>query len=109
MLRGVVLPQRQACYHTRQRRMLLEMNTTVELKLDLPEPLAAELVRLGLLEPDALQTLLRAAVRERRITQLIEARKRIAASGLAPLTMEEIQTEIEADRAERRAGRAPGP
>lgn len=79
--------------------------TTLDIKLSLPESLAAEAARLGLLEPDALQTLLRSAVRERRIAQLVEARKRIAASDLAPLTMEEIQAEVAADRAEQRAAR----
>jgi hypothetical protein len=32
----------------------------------------------------------------------IEARKKIAAAGIPPITMEEIQAEIDADRAERR-------
>jgi len=77
--------------------------TTLELKLNLPDSLAKEAKRLGLLDSDSLQTLLREAVRARRITQLAEARKKIAAAGIAPMTMEEIQAEIDADRAERRA------
>ena len=46
--------------------------------------------------------MLREAVRHRRIARLTEARERVAAAGIPPLTMDEIQAEIEADRAERR-------
>lgn len=79
------------------------MTTTVEVKLDLPDALAQEVARMGLLEPNALQAMLREAVRARRIERLREARKKIAAAGVPPLTMEEINAEIKADRAERRA------
>lgn len=77
--------------------------TLLQVKLDLPDGLAKEANNLGLLEPQALQTMLRDAVRRRRIARLTEARERIAAAGIPPLTMEEIQAEIEADRAERRS------
>ena len=77
--------------------------TMLQVKLDLPEGLAKEASNLGLLEPQALQTMLREAVRRHRIAHLSEARERIAAAGIPPLTMEEIQAEIEADRAERRS------
>ena len=76
--------------------------TTLEIKLNLPDGLAQEAARMGLLEPASLQALLREAVRTQRIARLAEARKKIAVAGIAPLTMEEIQTEIETDRAERR-------
>lgn len=76
--------------------------TTLELKLNLPDSLAREAAQMGLLDSESLQSLLREAVRNRRIAQLAEARRRVAAAGVAPLTMEEIQAEIEADRAERR-------
>ena len=77
--------------------------TTLDIKLNLPDSLAQEAARMGLLEPDSLQALLREAVRSRRIARLAEARQRIAAAGIPPLTMEEIQAEIETARAERRA------
>lgn len=77
--------------------------TMLQVKLDLPDGLAKEASNLGLLEPQALQTMLREAVRRRRIARLTEARERVAAAGIPPLTMEEIQAEIEADRAERRS------
>jgi hypothetical protein len=76
--------------------------TTLELKLNLPDSLAKEARQAGLLTPQAIETMLREAVRSRRIARLVEARRNIAAAGVAPLTMEEIQTELEADRAERR-------
>lgn len=78
------------------------MSAVIELKLNLPDRLAEEAARMGLLEPDALQEVLREAVRNRLVQRLLEARTRIAASGLKPLTMEEVQAEIEAERAERR-------
>lgn len=77
--------------------------TTLELKLNLPDSLAKEAASLGLLNPDSMQALLREAVRNRRVAKLTEARKNIAAAGVPPMTMEEIQAEIDADRAERRA------
>lgn len=76
--------------------------TTLQVKLELPDPLAKEAAAMGLLEPQALQALLREAVRNRRIARLAEARRKIAAAGIPPMTMEEIQAEIEADRAKRR-------
>ena len=76
---------------------------TLQVNLNLPENLAKEASNLGLLEPQALQTLLREAVRRRHIARLTEARELVAAAGIPPLTMDEIQAEIEADRAERRS------
>lgn len=77
--------------------------TTLELKLNLPDQLAKDAVRMGLTSPDSLQALLREAVRNQRLIGLAEARKRIAAANIAPLSMEEIEAEIAADRTERRA------
>ena len=79
--------------------------TTLDIKLSLPESLAAEAARLGLLEPENLKALLADAVRTRRLARLAEARANIAAAGITPLSMEEIEAEIAADRAEQRAAR----
>ena len=76
---------------------------TLQVNLNLPENLAKEASNLGLLEPQALQTLLREAVRRRHIARLTEARELVAAAGIPPLTMDEIQAEIEVDHAERRS------
>ncbi len=77
--------------------------TTLQVKFDLPDSLAKEATSLGLLEPQALQALLRDAVRARRIARLTQARENIAAAGIPPLTMEEIEAEIVADRTQRRS------
>jgi hypothetical protein len=48
--------------------------------------------------------LLREAVRNRRIARLVQAREKIAAAGIPPLTMEEIQAEIDAERRTKNTG-----
>lgn len=73
--------------------------TTLELRLNLPDRLAQEAEQMGLLDPDSLQSLLREAVRSRRLTQLAEARKRVAAAGIPPLDLDEIQAEVDTYRA----------
>lgn len=77
--------------------------TTLEFKLDLPDHLAQDATRLGLLEPETLRALLREAVRARRLAQLAEARHRVAAAGIEPMSDEEILGEIEAHRTEQRS------
>ena len=78
--------------------------TTLEFKLDLPDRLAQDAARLGLLEPETLRTMLREAVRTRRLAQLAEARQRIADAGIEPMSDDEILSEIAAHRTEQRAG-----
>lgn len=77
--------------------------TTLELKLNLPDRLAKDAAQMGLLSPDGLQSLLREAVRSRRIAQLALARQRVAEAGVEPMSLEEIQEEVDAVRAERRS------
>jgi hypothetical protein len=77
--------------------------TILELKLNLPDRLAQDAAQMGLLQPDSLQTLLREAVRSRRIAQLAEARLRVAAAGIAPMSLDEIQVEVDAYRAGQRS------
>ena len=74
----------------------------LELTLDLPDRLAQDATEMGLLSPDSLQTLLRESVRSRRIAQIALARARVAEAGIAPLSLEEIQEEVDAVRAKRR-------
>jgi hypothetical protein len=81
--------------------------TKLQVKLELPDPLAKEAETTGLLEPQALQALLREAVRNRRIARLAEARRKIAAAGIPPMTPEEIEAEIKAYRDERRRAARP--
>jgi hypothetical protein len=80
--------------------------TNVDLKLALPDALAREAKSAGLLTPDALETLLREAVRRRRVNQLARAMNRLSALDLPVLTDEEVEAEIAAARAERRAPHA---
>lgn len=81
------------------------MTTTVKIQIELPDALAREVVRMGLLEPKVIQALLREAVHARRIERIAEASRKIAAAGVPPLTMDEINSEIKTDRAERRAAK----
>ena len=75
--------------------------TTLELKLTLPDRLAKVAAEMGLLESESLQSLLREAVRSRRIAQLALSRQRVAEAGIAPLSLDEIQAEVDAHRVER--------
>lgn len=89
--------------------MTTEENTVqVELTLTLPDSLAREAEASGLLTPQGLEALLRAEVQRRRVAQLFEAADRVAALSLPPLTEAEVEAEIQAARAERRAARASG-
>ena len=78
--------------------------TTVEITLS--DSLAAKAQQVGLLSQEAVEIMLRERLRSRRIAELREAVDQMALSGGAPMTMEEIQAEIQAYRQERR--RAPG-
>jgi hypothetical protein len=76
--------------------------TTLQVKLELPDPLAAEAQAAGLLAPKQLERMLREALRAKRVEKLAAAREVLAANPLPPMTPEEIQAEIDAYRAEAR-------
>ena len=78
----------------------------LELKLDLSESLAQEAKNKGLLEPPAVERMLRAELRRNRVDQLFAAADRLAAQSLPPLTEAEVETEIQAARLQRRAADA---
>jgi predicted proteasome-type protease len=81
--------------------------TTV--KIELPEDLARKAEAAGLLTPEAIEQVLREALRRDAGKRLLEISKRMQAANIPPMTMEEIQAEVDAVRAERRAKRnAPG-
>lgn len=73
--------------------------------LSLPDTLAREARDAGLLTPEALEVMLRERLRKQRVDELFTAMDKMAALPGAPMTEEEIQAEIEAARAERRARR----
>jgi DNA polymerase III delta subunit len=75
--------------------------TTVEIKL--PDALAQEAKEAGLLTPQAIEQMVREAVRRRALAKLRQAMDRMAAVEGPIMTPEEIQEEIQAARAERRA------
>lgn len=79
--------------------------TTVQITL--PDSLAQEATQAGLLTPEKIEALLRQRLRAERIEGLQAARATLAKNPLPPMTMDEIQAEIAAYRAEQR--RAPRP
>lgn len=77
--------------------------TTLQLTLELPDNLASAANRAGLLKPEALERLLRDAVRRQAANELLTIADELTAANIPPMTMEEIQAEVDAVRAERRA------
>ena len=80
--------------------------TRVAVEIELPDTLATQAKKAGLLEPEALERMVREALLARRVDDLAKARDVLAANPLPPMTPEEIQAEIDAYRSEvRRAAR----
>ena len=75
----------------------------LELKVDLSEALAREAKDKGLLESAAVERMLRAELKRSRVEQLFAAADRLAAQTSPPLSETEVETEIQAARAQRRA------
>ncbi|OGA71541.1 MAG: hypothetical protein A3G27_11070 [Betaproteobacteria bacterium RIFCSPLOWO2_12_FULL_66_14] len=72
-------------------------------QIDLPDALAREAQRAGLLTPQAIEQMVREAIRRRALDELKEAMDRMAAVKGPLMTPDEVQEEIRAARAERRA------
>jgi len=83
-------------------RILFGVSITVQ--LDLPEEIAKKARAAGLLDPKRVATLiareLNSGADERSFFEMV---REIQAQGAEPMTMEEIQAEVDAVRAERRA------
>lgn len=79
-----------------------------QLVLNLPDELAQRAEEAGLLTDAAIQRLLEEAMRREAGRRLLEVAERIHASGVPPLTEEEIVAEVKAVRAERRARKGQG-
>ena len=75
--------------------------TTIQ--IELPDATAQAAQAAGLLTPQALDRLLSDAMRSRSLERLDAAREKLAADPLPPMSEDEIQAEIEAYRAEKRA------
>jgi len=79
--------------------------TTLELKVSLSDRLAREAQAAGLLTSRALATLLKGAMRRRAAQALLSGAARATAAGSKPLSMDEIQAEVDEVRQTRRAKR----
>ena len=79
--------------------------TTVQ--IELPDQLAEEAQRAGLFTQEAIERLMREAIRRQALTELKAARDRMAAAEGAEMTPEEIAQEIKAARSERRVNETP--
>jgi hypothetical protein len=80
--------------------------TTIQ--IELPEATAQAAQAAGLLTPQALERLLSDAMRRQQAAaRLLAVADEVAAAGIAPMSMEEINAEVKAARAERKQ-RAPG-
>ena len=76
--------------------------TTIQ--IDLPDATAQAARAAGLLTSQALARLLNAAVRRRQAADvLLSIADRVAAAGIPPMSLEEINGEVKAARIERRA------
>ena len=72
-------------------------------KIELPDTTARAAQAAGLLTPEALDRLLNQALRRREAANsLLSIADRVAAAGIAPMSMEEINAEVKAARAARR-------
>ena len=79
-----------------------------ELVIRLPDELAQRAKQAGLLSDSAIQELLEEAMRRQAGRRLLDVAQRIRAAGIEPMSMEEIDAEVKAVRAERSAGQAQG-
>lgn len=72
------------------------------IQISIPDHLAQEAQRAGLLSTISIEKLLREALRNEKINLMVQARSQIAADSLPLMSPEEIQAEIDAYRAETR-------
>lgn len=82
--------------------------TTLEIKLNLPDQIALEAQRAGLLSGQAIERLIEEAVRREAGKKLLDAMQRLREANVPPLTEEEIDAEVKAVRAARKASGAAG-
>lgn len=80
--------------------------TTLEVTFDLPDRLAREAQAAGLLTPKALRDMLKDAMRRHAAQALLAGAERAGATPGRPLSMKELQAEVNSVRSERRAQRA---
>jgi hypothetical protein len=69
--------------------------TKIDLTLDLPDRLAREADEAGLLSPRALARLLREEMRREALRRITEGTERVRKAGIKPLSLAEIQREVD--------------
>jgi hypothetical protein len=80
--------------------------TELELKLSLPDQLAQQAKAAGLLTSEAIEGLVREAIRKAAAQRLIEIGRRLREPGGSEITEAELESELKAVRAELREARA---
>ena len=79
----------------------------IKIIITLPDEVAQQAEARGLLAPAALEQLIRTEIeRRRKVDRLFDTMDQLEAVDIPPLTDEELNAEIKAARAERRARRA---
>jgi hypothetical protein len=77
--------------------------TVTTIQIELPDATAQAARDAGLLTPQALERLLNDALKRQRAAEaLLAVADRVAAAGIEPMSMQEINAEVKAARAERR-------
>ena len=76
-----------------------------ELTVTLPDELARKAEAAGILNDQGIERALRDALKREAGFKFLEISKAVQAAGVAPMSEEEIQVEVDAVRAERRARR----
>ncbi len=78
-----------------------------QIMISLPDPLLAQAQEAGLLAPERFEQLVKDELRRQAFDRFFETSRRLQEAarveGLEPMTMDEIQEEVDAVRAERRA------
>lgn len=82
--------------------------TILEVKLNLPDQIALQAQRAGLLSGQAIERLIEEAVRRAAGKKLLDAMQRLREANVPPLTEEEIDAEVKAVRVARKASGAAG-
>lgn len=76
-----------------------------KLTITLPDDLAQKARAAGLLSDEGIERALREAIRREAGRRFLEIARDLQSSGIPPMTEDEIQAEVDAVRAERRAKR----
>lgn len=79
--------------------------TTIQITLDIPNALAQAVVQGGLLRPEAIEKLLREALRGQDSEAFFKAADKLASAEIPDMSLEEIQAEIAAVRAAHKAAK----